>query len=78
MLMDINLTNVLVNMDKINLQFDENTVNRSFNNIIDLEILANDALNQFSNLYKFLNQNKEGLYEEKDYIHDNKYECRWY
>lgn len=78
MLMDINLTDVLVNMDNLYLQFDEITVNRSLNNIINLEMFSNGAMNQFSKLYEFLNRNKEGLYEEKDFIHGNKYECRWY
>ncbi|WHZ55735.1 polysaccharide pyruvyl transferase family protein [Metabacillus hrfriensis] len=57
MFKDINLTDVLVNMDELNLQFDENTLNRSFNNKTNLEMFSNDAMNQFSKLYEFLNQN---------------------
>ncbi|MBZ5749695.1 polysaccharide pyruvyl transferase family protein [Metabacillus rhizolycopersici] len=56
MFKDINLIDVLVNMNELYLQFDENTFNRSLNNKIDLEMISNDAKNQFSKLSKFLNQ----------------------
>ncbi|MBM7604645.1 colanic acid/amylovoran biosynthesis protein [Metabacillus crassostreae] len=57
MIEDIGLTEVLVNMDELYLQYDENTLIRSFNNKINLEMVSNDAKNQFSKLSVFLNQN---------------------
>ncbi|MBD1378855.1 polysaccharide pyruvyl transferase family protein [Metabacillus arenae] len=55
---DINLTNVLINMDKLFLQFDENTLSRSFKNKTNLDMVLHNARNQFSKLDDFLNQNK--------------------
>jgi len=58
MLEDISLTDVLVNMDELYLQFDEDIISRSFYNITNLEIISHDAKNQFSKLNEFLSQNK--------------------
>ncbi len=57
MLQDISLTDVLVNMDELYLQYNENMLNRSFNNKINLEMISNDAKKQFSKLSAFLNRN---------------------
>lgn len=57
MLKDIDLTDILVNMDELNLQFEENTIMRSFNNKTNLGVISHDAKNQFTRLNKFLNQN---------------------
>ena len=54
MLKDINLDDILIHMEDLHLQYDENTINRSFNNKINLEFISNEAKNQFEKLSKFL------------------------
>ena len=54
MLKDINLDEILVNMEDLHLQYDENIINRSFNNKANLESISNEAKNQFEKLSEFL------------------------
>lgn len=54
MLKDINLDDILVNMEELHLQYDENIVNKAFNNKINLESTSNDAKKQFEKLSEFL------------------------
>lgn len=54
MLKDINLSDILVDMDGLYLQYDENTINKSLNNKTDLEFISAEAENQFKKLGEFL------------------------
>ncbi|MEI4828898.1 polysaccharide pyruvyl transferase family protein [Bacillus sp. FJAT-53711] len=54
MLKDINFDDTLVNMEELYLQYDENIINRAFNNKINLESISSDAKKQFKKLSEFL------------------------
>ena len=62
MLQDMNLHNNIVTMDKLHLQFDEDFINKSLNNKINLETIKLNAENQFIKLSEFLDhQNIRGI-----------------
>lgn len=63
MLIDINLGDIQINMEELHLQYDENTINRSLNNKVNLESISNEAENQFKKLSEFL-ESKTVILEE--------------
>lgn len=63
MLKDINLDEILVNMDELYLQYDKDSLMRSFNNKFDLKTISNEAKNQFEKLNEFLEPKKVILEE---------------
>ena len=54
MLQDMNLHHNIVTMDKLYLQYDENFINKSFNNQVNLETVKLNAESQFNKLSEFL------------------------
>ncbi|MED3939485.1 polysaccharide pyruvyl transferase family protein [Priestia megaterium] len=54
MLKDINLDGILIKMEQLYLQYDENIVNKSFNNKVSLENISKNAQKQFKKLSDFL------------------------
>jgi len=55
MLKDINLDEILVEMKKLYLQYDENIIDKSFHNKTNLDSISLDAANQFKKLGEFIN-----------------------
>lgn len=54
MLRDINFENILVSMDELHLQYRENTIKNSLDNIIDLSVISKDAEQHFDKLASFV------------------------
>ncbi|MDQ0903969.1 polysaccharide pyruvyl transferase family protein [Paenibacillus sp. V4I7] len=54
MLIDINLNNILINMEELHLQYDENTINKSFENKANLTSISNDSKNHFEKISELL------------------------
>ncbi|MCQ6278886.1 polysaccharide pyruvyl transferase family protein [Bacillus sp. EB600] len=57
MLIDINLNEILITMDKLYLQYDDTTIDKSFNNKNNLKSVISGANNQFVKLSEFLGVN---------------------
>jgi len=54
MLKDINLDKLMITMDKLDMQFDENVLNKAFNNKTDLKEISKKSENQFKILTDFI------------------------
>ncbi|ASK63715.1 transferase [Virgibacillus phasianinus] len=61
MLKDIGQCNILVTMKDLHLQYDENIINRGFDNKAMIEPLSKDSIKQFKSLDELLNISKEDL-----------------
>jgi colanic acid/amylovoran biosynthesis protein len=54
MFMDIDLDDILINMEEIHLQYDESTINKSFDNKTSLTSISNHANHHFTKISEFI------------------------